>query len=205
MWNTAEKNSAVNLHDNCFKYLLLLLFFFPKLSILPLILRKKKIEFHSTFQINWKLSDRTSLTFHHKNIQNVSLCIILSLFPPGVMEKEFILPPGAVLPATFLCSWTVTTCPSPSLFSESGSSSFYSPCSSPQPLPHAHHTQLKWPFWICSHPLSCVLPLFESHISHKVIYTHLPFFFLLGSQSFASNIPPSVRLPLSLLYLNLIC
>ena len=58
-------------------------FFPPKLSILPLILRKKKTEFHSTFQINWKLSDRTSLTFHHKNIQNVSLCTILSLFPPG--------------------------------------------------------------------------------------------------------------------------
>lgn len=84
---------------------------------------------------------------------------------------------GAVLLATFSCSWMVTTHPSWSLFSDSGSSSFYSPWSSLQPLPHPHHTQLKWPFWICSHPLSCVLPLFESHISHKVLYTHLPLFF----------------------------
>ena len=102
---------------------------------------------------------------------------------------------GAVLPATFSFSWTVTTCASWSLFSDSGSASFYSPWSSPQPPPHPHHTQLKRPFWICSHPLSCVLPLFQSHISHKVLYTHLPFFFLPGSQSFASNLPPYYHCP----------
>ena len=178
MWNTAEKNSSLNLHDNCFKYLLLLFFFFPKLSILPLILREKKIEFHSTFQINWKLSDRTSLTFNHKNIQNVGLCTILSQFPPGVMGKEFILPPRgspsryvlvlmechhSPIMISLLWFWLRLILLSLKFFTAS-------------PTPPSHTTETAFLDLLSSTQL-CLTPLSKSYFSQSFIYSFAIFFF----------------------------